>query len=495
MKKIYIFTAVVSLVSAVVLAGPSAVFAQYSYAPSYVYVAPSTTSYAPIATYVPPTYGNVGQCTSLTYGLYKGLSDANTGGQVSLLQSFLISQGDLTPNAIKGYFGSLTYQALVQYQLAHGLPVSGTVDTATLSSIQTVSCGNYYGGYNYGDYYNRYNNNYVTPTINSLSQTSGPVGASVTIYGSGFDSINNRVNFNGVSLSGIPSYNGTALAFTIPQVYAQTYSAYSNYGCNYSYSNCNNNINGGAYNVSVTTSHGTSNSMVFTVTFGSNCFGNSYSYNNCYGSPVSVSNITGPTSITTGVQGSWSLTLYNPNNNYVSVGVKWGDENTYANYNYVSSQSSQSLNVQGQQNVTFTHTYQTSGYYTVVFTATDSRGVQSTVSTTVNVSGSSYQSKPYISTISPTSGRVGSSVTIYGSGFSGYGNTVHFGNGGKANLSSVNNGTAIYFTIPYSVSGCDLTTGGAFCPMFAQQVTPGSYPVYVSNTFGQSSILYFTVTY
>lgn len=489
MKKIYIFTAVVSLISAIVLAGPSAVFAQYSYTPVYTYVAPYTTSYAPIATYVP-------QCTSLTYGLYKGLSDANTGGQVSLLQSFLISQGNLIPNAIKGYFGSLTYQGVIQYQLAHSLPVNGTVDAATRASIQTVSCGNgysYYGGYDYGYNYN-YNYNYNrAPIITSLAQTSGAVGSSVTIYGSGFDSFNNTVNFGGVKLTGIPSYNGTAIAFTVPQVYSPTYSTYNyNYqNCIYPYSNCN--VNGGAYNVSVTNSRGTSNAMIFTVTFGNtNCYGNYYG-NNCYNRPIGVSDVSGPTTLTAGTSGTWSVTLYNPSSNYVRIGVKWGDENTY-NYGYASAQPDQTSYLQGSQTFTFTHTYQTSGYYTVIFTATDNQGSQASVSATVNVSGNSYQTRPSISYLSPSFGRVGTTIAIYGSGFSSFGNTVHFGNGGATNLSSMNNGTVLYYTIPYSVSPCDVA-GGTVCPMYAQTITTGTYPVSVSNAYGQSGVVNFTVTY
>jgi hypothetical protein len=31
--------------------------------------------------------------------------------------------------------------------------------------------------------------------------------------------------------------------------------------------------------------------------------------------------------------------------------------------------------------------------------------------------------------------------------------------------------------------------------MYAQQITPGTYPVYISNGYGQSNTLYFTVTY
>jgi hypothetical protein len=117
------------------------------------------------------------------------------------------------------------------------------------------------------------------------------------------------------------------------------------------------------------------------------------------------------------------------------------------------------------------------------------------VSTTVNVSGSNFnQGQLYLSSISPSSGRVGTQVTLYGSGFTSFGNTVHFGNGGMANLSSTN-GTMLFFNIPFTISGCDLNAGyGMVCPQFLQQVTPGTYPIYVSNVNGQTGTMYFTVT-
>jgi hypothetical protein len=494
MKKTYIFIAVIALIFSIGLVAPVAALAQYT-----TYVQPYTTSYVPTNTYGNAYATYAGACTNLTSSLYKGLSDVTTGGQVSALQSFLISQGYLTIVAPTGYFGALTSQAVSRYQYAHELPSNGTVDTATRVSIQTVSCGNNYGynnNNNYNNYNNGYTNYYSAPVISSLSASSGYVGNSVTIYGSGFDLYNNTVNFNGVTLSNIPSYNGVALAFVVPQVYGQNYNNY-NYNYNSGYNTT------GTYYVSVTTSRGTSNSLPFTITSGNNyCYNNGYNYNNnynnCYNygnSTLSVSNVTGPTTLNTWAQGNWSLTLYNPNSNYVSVSARWGDENTYG-YAYTSQQATQSSYVQGQQTITFNHTYQNSGYYTVVFTATDNQGTQTSVSATVRVSGSTYnQGQPYVSSISPSSARTGTQIVIYGSNFSSSGNTVHFGSGGAKNLISLSSGGIIYYTIPYTASACDVATGGTACAMLAQQITPGTYPIYVSNSYGQSNTIYFTVTY
>ena len=492
MKKIHIFIAIFALL-ATFIAGPLSVSADYYniYATN-----PNYVTYG-VPAYVAPTYVNPyvnparGVCVSLTSNLYKGLKDVSSGGQISALQSFLIANDYLIISAPTGYYGAATYSAVALYQSSHGLSANGIVDALTRNSIQTVSCG---GGYNNG-YQNGYNNYYTVPVLSSLSVTSGVVGTSVTIYGTGFDYSNNSVNFNGVALTNIPSYNGTSLTFNVPQVY-NNYNNYNTYN-NYNY-------NSGTYPVSVTTSRGTSNILNFTVYYSgsNNCYNNynnynyGYNYNNCNSGPLSVSNVSGPSSLSTGAQGQWSLSLNNPNSNYVTVSARWGDENTY-NYGYSAQSVAQSSYMQGQQTLTFTHTYQTSGYYTVVFTATDNQGAQTTVSASVNVSGNYYnnQLQPTLSSISPSSGRVGTQVVLYGSGFTPTGNVVHFGNGGTRDIAASNGGNTIYYIIPNYISPCNVSTSGTYCPMYAQQITPGTYPIYVSNSYGQTSTLYYTVIY
>lgn len=470
MNKISIFTAVIVLLASVALVAPSAALAQYYYSTGYV--APASVQYG----------YNKGVCTDLTINLAKGSSDVGYVGQVSALQRFLIANGFLAITAPSGYFGAMTYQAVAQYQRTYNLSVTGYADAVTRLSIKNVSCG--FSGYNNGYQYG-YNNYYNSPTINSLSVSSGPVGTSVTVYGNGFDYSNNIVNFGGIAIRNIYSANGTSLTFSVPQVDSLYY---------------NGNYTVGTYPISVTSSRGTGNSLDFTVTsngynncYNSNYYGYNYNYNNCYtGGSLSVSNVSGPTNLTTGSSGVWSLSLYNPNSNYVNVSVRWGDE---SNGYYVNQSSAQSSYTQGQQNLTFSHTYQTAGYYSVVFTATDNQGAQTSVSVSVNVSGNYYSnSQPVLNSISPTSARVGTQVVLYGSGFSQYGgNTVRFGNGGAMNISS-SNGTTLYYTIPYYVSPCDINSGSA-CALYAQQITPGTYPVSVSNSFGQTNTLYFTVKY
>jgi len=83
-------------------------------------------------------------------------------------------------------------------------------------------------------------------------------------------------------------------------------------------------------------------------------------------------------------------------------------------------------------------------------------------------------------------------VILQGTGFSALDNTVHFGIGGTKHIPSSNN-TTLYFTIPSYVSPCDVVSSGNACSPYSQQVTGGSYPIYVTNSSGTSQTLMFQV--
>ena len=95
-----------------------------------------------------------------------------------------------------------------------------------------------------------------------------------------------------------------------------------------------------------------------------------------------------------------------------------------------------------------------------------------------------------MTSLSPSSGRVGTQIALLGSGFTALDNTVHFGVGGTQHVVSTS-GSTIYFTIPYSVSPCDLISFGCYAP--SAQVAPGSYPIYVTNAMGATSPINFLV--
>lgn len=183
------------------------------------------------------------------------------GAEVTRLQKFLAAQG--FPGGgdwmVTGFFGGATQSAVRIFQQAQGLPTTGVADTATRAAISRLSCGGLvsyvppstqypttipWNGYTSVPY-----QGLVSLNLTSLSQNTGAPGSQVTIYGTGFDAVNNTINFGTVVLSGVPS-NGTSMTFIVPSSTAY-----------------------GTVNISVTDSRGTSNSLSFTM----------YSYGYGYG--------------------------------------------------------------------------------------------------------------------------------------------------------------------------------------------------------------------
>ena len=83
------------------------------------------------------------KCISLSYDMRLTSTNAQTAGQVSMLQSFLQEKGYLAATTPKGYFGTMTQAALIQYQLKTGItPASGFIGSVTREKIKSDSCGN-----------------------------------------------------------------------------------------------------------------------------------------------------------------------------------------------------------------------------------------------------------------------------------------------------------------------------------------------------------------
>ncbi|TSC61407.1 MAG: S-layer protein, partial [Parcubacteria group bacterium Greene0416_14] len=95
------------------------------------------------------------------------------------------------------------------------------------------------------------------PAISSISPSSGPVGTTVTLTGTGFTPSFNNINFGSVTalITNLSSADGKTLTFTIPNSLCRTGEI-----CTLQ------TIPPGTYNVSVTNVNGTSNAVQFTVT-------------------------------------------------------------------------------------------------------------------------------------------------------------------------------------------------------------------------------------
>ncbi|MBI4087869.1 IPT/TIG domain-containing protein [Candidatus Kaiserbacteria bacterium] len=547
-------------------------------------------------TYYPYSYGASysGGCVNLT----SDLSYGSRSGDVSNLQTFLVGQNFPGGGSwmITGYFGNATLAAVRNFQQQQGLQMTGIADAATRAAITRVSCGSYASAYPYLSYpynynynFNTYPNQNVYPyqtgtlALTSMSQNTGAPGTSVTLYGTGFDAVNNTVYFGTQAIPGISSVNGTALTFTVPTYTAYSYNqtvqlyiantrgssntlaftvnAYPSYGCgyqgyqygyqygyNYNYNSCNqyqppyNNIQSPAITYISPTSGAVGSSVtVFgsgfstsgnTVHFGTGIITNLQSPDGHsvsfivpsqltgYGSQVvtlstyqvfvtnsagftsnavpftvtslgttgvapTITSVNGPTSLQPGILGTWTIQVSNPGTSYLTTTVNWGDTGTYG---YSASQP-QVVYSQGTQTLSFTHTYYQTGTYTVTFTVTNTSGQSNTTSATVSVGSSGSTNAVSLSSLAPSSGAVGTQVTIYGTGFS-LGNTILFGTGAITNAYS-QNGTTLVFTVPaYLTPYC---APNVYCAQYAQQVTPGQYNVSVQNQNGTSNSLVFRV--
>ncbi len=128
-------------------------------------------------------------------------TDANSGGQVSMLQNFLNTANYMHGN-VSGYFGSITKNAVVDFQTRNGLfPANGYVGPITRAKIATgiyvVNPGNLNG-----------------PRISSLSSFSGAIGSHLTIYGSGFTSTGNNVHIGDNVVNNLSS-TGNSISFSV----------------------------------------------------------------------------------------------------------------------------------------------------------------------------------------------------------------------------------------------------------------------------------------
>jgi peptidoglycan hydrolase-like protein with peptidoglycan-binding domain len=218
------------------------------------------------------------------------------------------------------------------------------------------------------------------------------------------------------------------------------------------------------------------------------------------GTTVSAtSSVSGSQTLNIGQQGSWTVTVYNTYN--ASLGnllysVNWGDAQYGDTYGSITSP---------QPSATFTHVYTQAETYDPIFTVTTNVGqvvTQTNLSVTVSGNSNYYgYSIPTISYLSPSSGIVGTQVTVFGTGFGyngcngsscgNYTNTVNFGGTTIPNVYSYN-GTSLTFSVPSTVNN-NCQVAGQYCNQNYTQLTPGTYPVSITNQNGTSNSILFTV--
>lgn len=497
MKKI----TTIAAVFLALVAGPVAAQAYGSYAPSYV-------------------------MSNSCIGLSRDLSIGSRGTDVTALQQFLLERHYPGSGAwmVTGYYGQATAAAVRNFQGAQGLSQTGSVDGSTRLAIDRVSCDSsssysypvasvpapvytpavpatiappltyaaypqYWGGSFYQNYQNpgyvyscdSYGTNGCPCTyagyssslygtncganaalaITYLNPAQGSTGTSVTVFGSGFSATNNTVRFGSGIITGLNSPDGRSVSFLVP-------SKLDGYG--------GQTVVRGTYYVSVSNASGaTSGTLPFVV----NSVGT-------IGAPT-ITSVSGPTTLAVGTTGQWVISVNNPSGStFTTVTASWGDPVYGAHL-----AAPQQIFGNGQQTTSFAHAYAQPGTYTITFTVTNGAGQTAVSTQTITVTGSGTTGSIGLATVAPTVGGVGTQIVLSGSGFT-QDNTIHFGVGGTQHVPSWN-GTTLYYTIPQYLSPCDVTTTGGFCAQYLQQMTPGQYPVYVTNSNGTTQTLYFQV--
>ena len=496
-----------------------------------VLVALAASPVAAQSAYYPAT--SAGACV----GLARNLSSGMRGSDIRSLQQFLLERNYPGSGSwmVTGFYGRATAAAVRNFQGSQGISQNGIVDGNTRLAIDRISCGphaasvqlpqetNYFptplfpttyalnpaatqvygalgsAGYTpfpcgssygyistvanncpctssnqqyYGNNFPNYSNgcsNALSASISSLSPAQGSVGASVTVFGSGFSATNNTIRFGDAIIGGLNSVDGKSLSFIVP----------SQLGFGQS-------LVIGTYPVTV--SNEVSSVISKPISFSVLSVG-------VVGAP-SVVSLSGPTTLTAGTVGQWSLTFTNYPNyynyggaNFTLVSADWGD----AQYGSLRGAPEQIYGTGTQQSATLTHTYAQPGTYIIRFSLTNATGQSSIAIRTVTVSGTAVTPTGAVSlsALAPTSGTIGTQLILTGNGFTQE-NTIRFGTGGTQHVPSYN-GTTLYFTIPQYLSPCDVLVQGSVCALYLPPVTPGQYPLSVTNANGTSQTMYFQV--
>ncbi len=432
-----------------------------------------SSTYNYYSTNTSTTVGYSGQTQSI-YAFSRELSVGARGNDVAMLQQILKERGYLVGRA-DGIFGQGTRRAVLNYQLATGLSATGRADSATLASFNTpgilptpTPCPLSYGSTM--PYYLC-----TTPSVNSVS---GPQTLGVNQLGSwtvsASDSSGGALTYS-VDWGDQPTYlYGSAAPLSYSQQSATfTHTYYT----------------AGTYRpvFKVTNSAGRTAQTSLTVVVGGVT-------NNLAPAIISIlpqgcttnagwSSVTGGSCASNRTTANVGDTVYLYGSNFISS-------------SYILTTNSSGVSVQIPVNQISSNLM---SFVVPQYMASGSKPIQvvNSLSYNTNASNTVYltvtgTSAPIITSLLPASGPVGTTVTIYGSGFGTSWNTVNFGSNIIPNVYSTN-GTSMTFTVPsYTSPACLYSTPA--CSLPQTQVISGPYSVSVYNANGTSNAVNFTVT-
>ncbi|MCM2339283.1 MAG: peptidoglycan-binding protein [Burkholderiales bacterium] len=314
-------------------------------------------------------------CISLqSSGLRYRARDANTNGEVSLLQDFLQVKGYLNSEPT-GYFGILTLKAVKDFQKDNNISPTGYVGPATKAKIKSASCG--------GEIVVDPDKDPITNEISILSAT-GPQTLNIGQNGKWTIKASDKtggnltysVNWGDVTLT-CPSGASCAMAYT-PEQTGQTATFIHSYS------------KAGTYNPTFTVTNSSGKSTQTSL---------SVKVEETTTTPVVLS-VSGPQTLNVNQTGTWTVNASDSSVGNLTYYVSWGDDgDTDASEAWRSS----------QQSATFTHYYLKAGTYGPKFFVTNSNGKTGSASVSVKVGVSS------ISVLSPKVGDIfsaGQTITI-----------------------------------------------------------------------------------
>ena len=176
---------------------------------------------------------------------------------------------------------------------------------------------------------------------------------------------------------------------------------------------------------------------------------------------IKITSIDGPSSLAVNTSGTWTVNVNTSATSSLHYSATWGDEGT--------ATAMRAMTARTDTSATLSHTYASAGTYHPTFTVTDDNGHTATKTATVTIGATASL---HLDTVAPTSGAVGTTITVSGTGFAD-GDTVTVG-GVTASSTTYNDDGTLTFAVP--------------------QLKTGEYNVRVHDGDTKSNAVSFTVT-
>ncbi len=433
-------------------------------------VAPSCNFAAcPIAGDVPPV--TTSQCVDIKNNLYLRSTDAATGGEVSALQDYLSPK--YFNQEPTGYFGNVTLRAVQAFQRDNGILAAGYVGPVTRAKIKELSCAG----------------TSQTLSINSITPSFAKVGETVVLSGlsgSGLNAGGDYILFDGYRIETDGTKVLNRVAFVVPEYITNTINCIKA-PCPLGFSK---KVVPGVYTVQVVNNLGTSNTVRLTVTDGTVVPPPNETIKISWVEPSAAK--VGASVIIYGYN------LFRPETRILFDGVSIRGNPVYNKQAGNFSSALEFIVPSQLVSSTCTGNICTPGLIRQVTPGTYELAVENkygrdSVKFEV-LSNSVVTGKPYLSSMYPTQGAVGTDVVLFGQNLNTGSESVYFGGSSvSSTLLSTDSKGMIRFKVPEYITPCGYEDN-IMCRMMAQQVLPGKYEVVVKNAAGVSNVLTFTVT-